>query len=159
MADPLLMILSYQDPFDFAVSLFEHAQEKTDRSGFESLSESERAAFCIYPLDAEVKNGGFSQYFYNPSGDFAAETATALQEIGAATAVSLLERAMSVFPGSQPSKEWEERQAQMDELPVTAELLLRAQDDAYYEMMEMPEDPLVLLREYVLARRNLFKEV
>src|SRR6185295_11604327 len=54
------------------------------KHGFRALSNPERVFLCVWNLEAEVNNGGFSQFFDNSAGDYAAETPGALRTIGAA---------------------------------------------------------------------------
>lgn len=46
------------------------------------LSNPEKTIYLIFQFEGEVNNGGFSQFFYNRSSDFANDTAAALREIG-----------------------------------------------------------------------------
>ncbi|MBQ9152075.1 MAG: DUF4375 domain-containing protein, partial [Clostridia bacterium] len=66
------------DTNDFIVALMEHLENKThygdDMSG---LSEAERIFYITQTLEMEVNNGGFSQIFYNSSGNFSNELVSA----------------------------------------------------------------------------------
>jgi hypothetical protein len=54
--------------------------------------------FCTTQLaEGEIDNGGFHQYFYNSSGEFAPDAVDGLLLIGAAEHAELLQRAMAVF--------------------------------------------------------------
>lgn len=83
-----------------AVDLFKISEAvwaREAKHGFRALSNPERVFFCVWSLEAEVNNGGFSRFFYNSAGDYAAETPGALKTIGAAGMADLVERAMAVF--------------------------------------------------------------
>ena len=149
-------LFSYADPFDFGVTLFEIALPTVERRGIEELSRWERAGFCIYPLDAEVLNGGFDQFFFNPSADYASETLAALEDVGAHRVAELLRQGMALFPSGRPANDHEARQAQMDVFADAEEQVFAELDDQYYELMETPEAPLVKLREYVLLHKDAF---
>ena len=47
------------------------------------LSKSEQAIYIIWNLEAEINNGGFNQYYFNSSGQFADLTPDALKLIKA----------------------------------------------------------------------------
>jgi len=64
-------------------------------------------------LLGEVGNGGFWQFFYNSSGDWAVETVAALERIGAEGAARVVRAANSVFPRGGPSPNDEERRRQI----------------------------------------------
>jgi Domain of unknown function (DUF4375) len=48
-------------------------------------------------LEAEVNNGGFNQYYSNPSGEFAALTPDALRLVGAMDLADLVTRANAIY--------------------------------------------------------------
>lgn len=52
-------------------------------------------------LEREVNNGGFDQYFHNPSGAFAHQTLDSLTAIGAELTAGFLNHAISCFPGGK----------------------------------------------------------
>jgi len=58
--------------------------------GYNSLAEPQRIAYCIFWLEAEVNNGGFHQFFHNPSGLRTPDTLKALDAIGAQKTKELL---------------------------------------------------------------------
>jgi hypothetical protein len=66
----------------------------------ELLGLAARTLYRVGVFQGEVVNGGISQFFSNTSGNWAHETLTALQEIGASLCVDLLEKALTLFPGS-----------------------------------------------------------
>ena len=49
-------------------------------------------------LEREINNGGFKQYFENPSGRYANDTIDTLKEIGATKTAKILESAVIFFP-------------------------------------------------------------
>ena len=112
-------------------------------------------AYCVDALEREVNNGGFHQFFLNSSGDTTAETAGALQAIGAAAAGSLFARAVVAFPGGQPPKDREQRvkilEGVSDETRETSSLAL---DDEFYTY---PDDLTSLMRRFVELHRGEFR--
>jgi hypothetical protein len=49
-------------------------------------------------LEGQVNNGGFDQFFFNSSGDYAHEILTAYREIKAYNTVELIKNAIDLFP-------------------------------------------------------------
>ena len=68
----------------------------------------------IWMLEAELKNGGFSQWMYNSYGDHAELTIAALREIGAEQAAAICERFFAMLPGGKPLPSRDDRQVQLD---------------------------------------------
>jgi hypothetical protein len=120
--------------------------------GFRALSNPERVFFCVWNLEAEVNNGGFSQYFDKSAGDYAAETPGALKTIGAAGMADLFERAMAVFGAAGLPADREKRLEAIETLPESA--LERWEElDATFIKLPSPEAEL---RAFVEAHRSEF---
>jgi hypothetical protein len=62
-------------------------------AGFEGLTEDEKTVFAVRELVIEVLNGGFHQYFYNPSGARYTAAEAALEKLKEREALGLLRRA------------------------------------------------------------------
>lgn len=58
------------------------------------LSRGFQVFYLSWLVEAEVMNGGFNQYFWNPSAEFAEMTPTALLEIGDAAASEMMKQAI-----------------------------------------------------------------
>jgi hypothetical protein len=67
--------------------------------------------YCVHYFDAEVRNGGFHQYFMNSTGDAALITLEALKRLGEDERAGLLVAAMARFPGGIAPRRQSERQA------------------------------------------------
>jgi len=61
---------------------------------YDMLSKAERAARCVWELEAEVNNGGFTQFFQNSSGEHAPDTPDTLRRIGAYAAADIVDAAL-----------------------------------------------------------------
>ena len=114
------------------------------------LNSHQRIIYITQTLEQEVNNGGFSQFFYNSSGDFANELTDAFTAIGALKTVAICEKALSPFKGPVPTDRTE-RQAMLDRM--RADKLWTKCDDAFYEYEEDLED---LNRSYILAHPESF---
>ncbi|WOO42590.1 DMP19 family protein [Rubellicoccus peritrichatus] len=83
-------------------------------------------------LDAEVRNGGFSQYFFNSSSDYNEECLEALKLIGATEHHRILSKATKQFGFWGPSKDRGKRQSQLENLSdEEAEALYECNDEWY----------------------------
>ncbi|MGJ1291316.1 MULTISPECIES: DMP19 family protein [Sphingobacterium] len=62
-----------------------------------SWNKSRQAIYMISQLEGEVNNGGYNQFYFNSSGQFAAALPEALKLVGATQFADLTERANSTF--------------------------------------------------------------
>ena len=120
---------------------------RVESDGFESLTEAERIVFSVWGAAGQIENGGFDQFFYNSSGDFALEAASALEAIGAIRKAAVLKRAFALFPGGRPPRDRNERIKVLDDISGAAD------EDAFdalnQEFYAAPENTDLLLAAYV----------
>ncbi len=119
-----------------------------------SISEFEKDVIYVENLEREVNNGGFSQFFYNSSGDYTYETLTALERIGAKIVSGLLQSAIEVFPDKTVPKDREIRQNTMEKIENVAEDIWSELDNKFYAY---PENITGLVIEYIRNNRKEFK--
>lgn len=62
-----------------------------------SWNKSRQAIYMIWTLEAEVNNGGYNQFYSNPSGQFYKHLPEALRLVGATKFADLTERANKTF--------------------------------------------------------------
>ena len=62
-----------------------------------TFNKSRRAIFVIWELEAEVNNGGFNQFYFNSSGQYAKLTPEALKLVGADKFASLVNKANKIY--------------------------------------------------------------
>ncbi len=118
-----------------------------------NLSGAEKTFYLIFQLESEVNNGGFSQYYYNSSGDFANDIAAALRDIGAYKTADLCDKALAAFGGALP-KNRDEREALLDSaFTDEIEAVLRQCDT---DFCSCPDDLVALNYNYVMAKRGQF---
>ena len=102
-------ILKMDNATSMIIELSYGLSDKISRSGYESLSHPEKVLNSVYWLETEINNGGFEQYFYNSSGNYAIDTPSALEEIRANQTAKIVKEANSFFPSGSPSKDRNER--------------------------------------------------
>jgi len=120
----------------------------------EGLTQAQKNFYYIQELEREVNNGGFDQYFYNSSGDYAHETISALQAIGAEKAMKILQSAINEFPDHLVPKDRTTRQEILSKMEGKAQLNWQKLDDEFYTY---PDDLSELNIEYVRKNKKDFE--
>ena len=109
---------------------------------FSEHSESRRLLFAALLCDCEVANGGFLQFFWNPTGVLAPEAARGLTALGLSDAARTTERAMRFFGDSYP-RDYQSRRAALKacgaDYPRTKNPFA-ALDDEYYDHRPSTDD-------------------
>lgn len=109
--------------------LFDPGDHHTEH--LERLSAESRQVYMVSMALGEISNGGFSQFFFNSSGNHCAEVAAALTLIVATEGHALLRKAMAWFPGATPSPHRATRQEQLEALEAKP-----GADEAFKELNE-----------------------
>jgi hypothetical protein len=87
-------------------------------------------------VDNEVHNGGFHQFFFNSTGNYAEASVKALQQIGAPMKAKLLDLAIAQFPGGRCPEDRQKRWESMDAIDEKASPIWHELDTAYYGTAE-----------------------
>ena len=126
-------IWNLTDTNEFIVAMTEHLDEKTQYGEDMSvLSEAERIFYITQTLEMEVTNGGFSQFFYNSSGNFSNELVGAFTAIGANATAAICQKATSAF-GCDIPVDRDERIQMLDKLGSDSiDELLEECDNAFF---------------------------
>ncbi len=124
-----------------------------DNQGFDHLSGPQKNYYAVFIYDAEVNNGGHSQYFVNSSGDHWKSALEGLTAIGAKTRAKILHEATSLFGTGGPSKENDPRHRQLASFSNQQDKSLDALDSKYYSCDENIE---ALLAQYALKNKEHF---
>jgi len=130
-------IWNLTDTNEFVIAMTEHLAEKTHYGeDLSVLSEAERIFYITQALEMEVNNGGFSQFFFNSSGDFSNELVDAFTAIGAIKTVAICQKAIDAFGRDIPVDRYE-RQEMLAELESDElDAILGECDDAFYAYEE-----------------------
>ncbi|TNE79852.1 MAG: DUF4375 domain-containing protein [Bacteroidetes bacterium] len=119
----------------------------------ESLTDAQKLFYYNQCLEREVNNGGFSQYFFNASGDFAHQTVQSLKTIGANKTADILKKAIDQFPNSNVPEDRTERQDVISQIQETAEVVWEELDQKFFSY----EDDLNALNiEFVRKNKDKF---
>ena len=148
-------IMQIADPYDLVIELSGYICEKCDYGdNMKALSEPERVFYVTQELLMEVNNGGFSQYYFNSSGDLAGEVVSAFEAIGAQKTADICRRANESF-GCEIPTDRQKRWDMLDEYQTEEvnDILYECED----EFFSLDEDVSMLAYEYVMAHRDDFK--
>lgn len=150
----LSKIWSIGDASERIIALSEYVAEKCWFGvKMEKLSPPERVFFITQNVEIEVNNGGFSQFFYNSSGDFAGEMVDAFREIGAEKTAAICQQALDAIGQPLPVNR-AERIALIEAIETDALTdALDVCDNAFYEYQE---DMNVLTDAYVMQNKADF---
>ena len=155
MAASLSKVWKIKDKGDMLRALGEYLDEKCDYGeNIEELSSTERIFSVMQYLEMEVNNGGFNQFFFNSSGNFADEIVNVCEEIGADATAEICKKALDAL-GELPEVGTMEREEVLDELLDSDEVneILEECDEAFYEYEDDLEE---LCYEYVMDRQDHF---
>lgn len=126
-------IFALEDDTDFVTAL---SSALWDRTGFGKHLDAvspEARVFCLCnALDAEVNNGGFSAFFYNPSGQWGPETTDALMTVGAPRTAELLRRFIALLPCDGYPRDITVRNEILLEVPEGFDADVGELDDEFY---------------------------
>lgn len=121
--------------------------QKRDREGDQNLSDEEFVVLSVEALEREVNNGGYNQFFFNPSNEFAKRIIADLERIGCRATARITAQAIAVLElDSLDPDVLRERAADADDRLDEA---LGDLDNAYYAEAEDIEGKL-----FAFARQN-----
>jgi len=72
------------------------ANSEREREVFAALSPGFRAVYATWILESEVNNGGFNQFFWNSSGEYAGAAAAGFDLLGTKDYARLMRRAIAI---------------------------------------------------------------
>ena len=118
-----LIALEGQYRCDSLVLAFEQAiDRKTARVGEDNLTSEERVILAVEALEREVSNGGYEQFFVNPSREYTPIIVDALRRFGCPKTAEITHRALTIVQQAPTTEEeiengtWEENQERQDAL-------------------------------------------
>jgi hypothetical protein len=113
------------------------------------LSYAERIFYLNTQLEQEVNNGGFEQFFFNSSGDFANETLESLYAIGADETAKIYKKVLNAFDCEIP-KNRDEREYLITE---SVGVVLSKCDEEFYEY---PDNLNELNNQFIIKNKDQF---
>jgi hypothetical protein len=135
-AKGLLLLGGVEDPTGYVL-------RRLKKVGFKRLTKVQKVYYCVWLLDMEVRNGGFTQYFVNSSGNLAHLTRKALKALGAARTEAILAQAMACLGVAGPARGRDERHEQLAKVFDGQQQNLSELDDAFYKDEDRLNDRLL----------------
>lgn len=120
----------------------------------QNITDAEKTFIYVDILEGEVNNGGFDQFFFNSSGEYAHEALEAYERIGAYKTADLIYRAIRLFPVLPIPKDTETRREIMRELDDSISRKWNKLDDEFYEY---EDNVAVLMIEFIKKNRIEFE--
>ncbi|NCU26064.1 DUF4375 domain-containing protein [Candidatus Nomurabacteria bacterium] len=147
-------IWSITDKNQFLIAMKSWLFRKCDEGeNIGKLSHAERIFYLNDELESEVNNGGFSQFFYNSSGDHANETTGSLIAIGADQTAGIFRKALTAFECVLP-EDRDERIELLDRISTDrVEKILSECDDEFFKY---PDDLAELNHKFILINMEEF---
>lgn len=142
---------------DFVIEMMQYVTEECEYGDkLENLNEAQKVFYITQTLEMEVNNGGFSQYFFNSSGNLGNEIVVSFEKIGAMKTAEICKKAISVFPDDFPT-DWGKRQEILtpddEKEEESIEAFLNECDDAFFEY----EDDLMELNyQFIIENKESF---
>jgi hypothetical protein len=143
-ADALVIATGVTNAYGFVI-------DKYQKKGVKALTEPQLYFLTLSWLDAEVQNGGFSQYYFNSSGELAAHAVKAAKAVGATELAGIIREANALFGTGGPDQDRDKR---MDQLSKIDQEALHLLDSRYYKCPEKMDE---LLPRFVAAHATDFK--
>jgi hypothetical protein len=143
-AEASVVAAGVSDAYAFVIDVYQ-------RKGVKGLSEPQLYYLTLDWLDAEVRNGGFSQYYFNSSGELAQHAVKAAKVVGAPELAGIIQQANTLFGPKGPEPDRDKRMDQLSKIDLDA---LDALDTRYYKCSEQLSE---LLLKYVAAHAEAFK--
>lgn len=119
----------------------------------ERLNEYQKYFFYNQTLEREINNGGFNQFYFNSSGDFAHETITSLKAIGANKTAMIVENANDQFPDKIVPKDRATRQEILSQIENKVNGIWEELDQKFFAY---EEDLNSLNMDYIRKNKNEF---
>lgn len=119
-----------------------------------SLPKGFQVVYATWWVEAEVNNGGFNQYFWNPSGEFQNEALAGYKLIGALEHEKLVAEAVKLNKEIQAAQEKYKRAGTLKAFSESyKENPLNELDDRFYDLKE---DATALRIKFIRQNKELF---
>jgi hypothetical protein len=104
-------------PLVLVVALRPFNELDGDEAAVRRLTPGQRAVYAMYLADAEILNGGFAQFWGNPSGAVGADLVPAAELVGSPEFTAIFRAAAALWPGGRIPRDRAQREAQLDGIP------------------------------------------
>ena len=143
-AEALGIAAGVNDAYGFVIDVYR-------RRGANGPTEPQLYYLTLSWLDAEVRNGGFSQYYFNSAGELAPHAMKAALSVGAPEIAAIVQKANALFGKNGPDPD---RNKRMDQLSKIDPKALAELDKRYYKSAERLTE---ILPRFVARNPEAFK--
>ena len=119
------------------------------------LNDCQKVFLIIENLEREINNGGFHQFYWNSSGNYANETVDALVKIGAKKTAEIVKKANSEFKNGIVPSDRDKRDKELSEIENRAMDNWNNCDNLFYDYEENLTE---LLIDFVLENKSDFEK-
>lgn len=124
--------------YDIAAEVMESVYEELvaidERAdAYHLISEPRQALYAAYWVEAEINNGGLSQYYLNSAGDQAADAPKYLRALGIDEVADILQEANAFFPSATPPRDRRARLAILDDVEERASQTWNELDNRFFQ--------------------------
>jgi hypothetical protein len=155
-------ILQATPDADLEQTVLDYIFRTIDRSGEDAavvvpaLPEGLQMVFATWLVESEVSNGGFPQYFWNPSGEFAVEALYGYRMLGAQRHAATLETALATYIRERPQLERFRGGGTAEDFAAWAAFSALATLDWQFWSLATAEDPHALRIGYIRTHPEEF---
>jgi hypothetical protein len=143
-AKALAIAVGITDAYGFVSELYQ-------RKGAKGLTEPQLYYLTLCWLDGDVRNGGFTQYYFNSSGELAPYAVKAAKAVGASQLAAIIQKANALFGKDGPDPDRDKRMDQLSKID------LKTLDDLATQYYNCTEQLREILPRFVAANPEAFK--
>jgi hypothetical protein len=143
-AEASAIVAGAADAYSFVIDLYQ-------QKGAKGLTKPQLYYLTLFWLDAEVKNGGFTQFYFNSSGDLAPQAVKAARAVGATELAGIIQQANALFGKNGPDPDRDKRMDQLSGIDLEG---LEELDSRFYKSAEHLNQ---ILPQYVASNSEVFK--
>jgi hypothetical protein len=131
--------LDWRDHYGVVIAFDDLITQTATRTNrlYSTLTRIERVPIHVNLFDSQVTNGGFYQFFFHSSGNYAVDILKTLETINADTYVILLDDALSLFPNPYPVEESKRTQI-LKNFSIDSLQQLKRLSQLYFELPDIP---------------------
>lgn len=125
---------AYKVAGDAMMSIYEElvAIDKKTKA-YHLIAQPRQVLYAVFWFEAEINNGGLSQYYLNSAGDQAAEAPQYLRDLGLHEAADILDKANAFFPNATPPSDRAARLDILEEVEEQAADTWNELDNRFYQ--------------------------
>lgn len=149
-------VLKMEDETNIIIAIDDYLNSKSNYcEDIEKLNMSQQTFIIIENLEREMNNGGFSQFYFNSSGNFSHATVDALVLIGANQTADIVKKANAQFPNNKIPSNKVQRQYILEEIEEKAEKIWEICDDDFLKYEDNLTEQLL---HFVRANKTEFEQ-